>query len=129
LFAQILPALGLWMEPAPRRLTDLPAGDPDAPMFNAQDAGQIAAESLVLAGTALAAYGWGILRYGPGVWSAAPAHESLTAARLLHAYIRRRDGRSGANPYPPIAAAASFTLQLVLFFVPGLRRALKIAPP
>jgi len=128
-FAEILPALALLMEPAPRGLTDLPGSDPDAPMFNTQDAGQIATESLVLAGAAMAAYGCSILRYGPGLRSAALAHESLTAARLLHVYnCRRRGKRPDTNPYLTLTTAASFALQLAPFFVPGLRRALKIAP-
>jgi len=127
-FAEILPALALLMESTPRSLTDLPGSDPEAPIFNAQDAGQIAAESLVLAGAAMVAYGCGILRYGPGARPAALAHESLTAARLLHVYNCRRGRRPNTNPYLTLATTASFVLQLAPFFVPGLRRFLKIAP-
>ena len=128
-FSEILPALSLLMEPAPRKLTDLPASDPDAPLFNIRDAGQIAAEALVMAGAAMTAYGCGVLRYGPGFRAAALAHESLTAARLLHAYNCRRNGqRPGSNPYLALATAASLALQLLPFFIPGLRRLLKIAP-
>jgi Ca2+-transporting ATPase len=128
-FSEILPALSLLMEPAPRKLTDLPAIDPEAPLFSFRDAGQIAREALVMAGAAITAYGCGVLRHGPGMRSATLAHESLTAARLLHAYNMRRNSRfSGSNPYLTPALAASAGLQLLPFFVPGLRRLLKIAP-
>jgi Ca2+-transporting ATPase len=128
-FSEILPALSLLMEPAPRKLTDLPASDPEAPMFNFTDAGQITREALVLAGAAMTTYGCGMLRYGPGIRSAAMAHESLTAARLMHAYNCRRNGKhSVSNPYLMMATAASFGLQLSPYLIPGLGRLLKIAP-
>jgi Ca2+-transporting ATPase len=128
-FSEILPALSLLVEPAPQKLTDLPATDPEAPMFNLKDAGQITRQALVMAGSAMAAYGFGVLRYGPGIRSATLAHESLMAARLLHAYNMRRNGQlSGSNPYLTLATAASFGLQLLPHFVPGLGRLLKIAP-
>jgi Ca2+-transporting ATPase len=126
-FSEILPALSLLMEPAPRKLTDLSANDPESAMFDSKDAGQITTEALVMAGAAMTAYGCGVWRYGAGLRSATLAHESLTAARLLHAYNCRRSGnRSGSNSYLTLATAASFALQLVPFFVPGLRRLLKI---
>mgnify|MGYP001822022353 CR=1 FL=1 len=128
-FSEILPALSLLMEPGPRKLTDLPPADPESPMFNFTDARQIAREALVLAGAAITTYGCGMLRYGPGMRSAAMAHESLTAARLMHAYNCRRHGkRTGSNPYLMMATAASFGLQLLPYLIPGLGRLLKIAP-
>jgi Ca2+-transporting ATPase len=126
-FAEILPALSLLVEPATRDIADLPAGDPDAPLFDSEDAAQIGTDALVIAGTALSAYGCGVLRHGPGIRSAALAHESLTAARLLHAYNCRRNGRQSAvNPFLTLTVAASFGLQLLPYFVPGLRRLLKV---
>jgi Ca2+-transporting ATPase len=128
-FSEILPALSLLMEPAPQKLTDLPASDPEAPMFNFSDARQITMEALVLAGAAMTTYGCGALRYGPGIRAAAMAHESLTAARLMHAHSCRRNGQAaGSNPYLMMATAASFGLQLLPYLVPGLGRWLKIAP-
>jgi Ca2+-transporting ATPase len=128
-FSEILPALSLLMEPAPRKLTDLPASDPEAPMFNFTDARQITREALVLAAAAMTTYGCGMLRYGPGLRSAAMAHESLTAARLMHAYNCRRNGKhAGSNPYLMMATAASLGLQLSPYLIPGLGRLLKIAP-
>jgi Ca2+-transporting ATPase len=128
-FSEILPALSLLMEPPPQKLTDLPASDPEAPMFDFTDARQITMEALVLAGAAMTTYGCGVLRYGPGIRPAAMAHESLTAARLMHAYSCRRNGEhSGSNPYLMMAAAASFGLQLLPHLIPGLGRLLKIAP-
>ena len=55
-FSEILPALSLLMEPAPRKLTDLPASDPEAPMFNFTDTRQITREALVLAAAGLTLY-------------------------------------------------------------------------
>jgi Ca2+-transporting ATPase len=74
-------------------------------------------------------YGCGILRYGPGIRSAVMAHESLTAARLMHAFNCRRKGiHTVSNPYLMTATAASFGLQLLPYLIPGLGRLLKIAP-
>ncbi len=126
-FAEILPALSLLVEPAPGDITEMPAGDPDSPLFDIEDATRITTDAMVMAGSALTAYGCGALRYGPGIRSAALAHESLTAARLLHVYNCRRNGRrSGFNPYLTLATAASFGLQLLPFFAPGVGRLLKI---
>jgi Ca2+-transporting ATPase len=128
-FSEILPALSLLMEPASPRLIDLPASDPEAPMFNFMDARQISLEALALAGAAMTTYGCGVLRYGPGIRPAAMAHESLTAARLLHAYSCRRNGKhAGSNPYLMLATAASFSLQILPYLIPGLGRMLRIAP-
>ncbi|MGD8291085.1 MAG: HAD-IC family P-type ATPase, partial [Desulfobacterales bacterium] len=128
-FSDILPALSLLMETAPQKLTDLPAKDPDDQMFNFTDARQVTREALVMAGAAMTTYGCGILRYGPGIRSAVMAHESLTAARLMHAYNCRRNGNhSISNPYLMTATAASFGLQLSPYLFPGLGRLLKIAP-
>jgi len=128
-FSEILPALSLLMEPAPPKPTALPASDPEAAMFDFTDARQITLEALVLAGAAMATYGWGVLRYGPGIRAAAMAHESLTAARLMHAYSCRRNASPArANPYLLMATAASFGLQLLPHFIPGLGRLLRIGP-
>jgi Ca2+-transporting ATPase len=128
-FSDILPALSLLMETAPQKLTDLPAKDPDDQMFNFTDARQVTREALVMAGAAMTTYGCGMLRYGPGIRSAVMAHESLTAARLMHAYNCRRNGNhSISNPYLMTATAASFGLQLSPYLFPGLGRLLKIAP-
>jgi Ca2+-transporting ATPase len=127
-FSEILPALSLLMEPAPQELTDLPASDPEAPMFSLTDARQITSEALILAGAAMATYGCGLLRYGPGIRPAAMAHESLTAARLMHAYnCRRNSSPPVSNPYMTMATAASFGLQLLPYFFSGLGRFFKIA--
>jgi Ca2+-transporting ATPase len=128
-FSDILPALSLLMEPAPQKLTDMPVSDPEAPMFNLNDAARITREASVMAGAAMTAYGCGLLRYGPGIRSATIAHECLAAARMLHAFNLRRD-RSGpnSNPYLTLATVASFGIQLLPFLVPGLRSLLKVAP-
>jgi Ca2+-transporting ATPase len=128
-FSEILPALSLLMEPAPQKLTNLPASDPEGPMFDRTDARRITREALVMAGAAMATYGFGALRYGIGNRSAAMAHESLTAARLMHAYNCRRNGKPfRSNPYLMTATAASLGLQLLPRLIPGLGHLLKIAP-
>jgi Ca2+-transporting ATPase len=129
IFSEILPALSLLMEPAPLKIADLPAIDPEAPLFDIKDARRIATEALVMTGAAMTTYGCGVLRYGPGIQSAAMAHESLTAARLMHAYSCRRSGKpSRSNPYLTMATATSFGLQILPRLVPGLGRLLKITP-
>ena len=83
----------------------------------------------------LAAYGYGVMRYGVGPAAGTLAFQSLTSAQILHAISCRSEKRSIFDPVksPPnrylnIALIGSIGLQLAAQFVPGLRSLLGITP-
>ncbi|HIK45751.1 MAG TPA: cation transporting ATPase C-terminal domain-containing protein, partial [Leptolyngbyaceae cyanobacterium M65_K2018_010] len=105
------------------------------PIIQVADFTRIATESAVLSTSALAAYGYGIRRYGLGARSSTIGFMGLTLAQLLHALSCRSKGRClgrhqplPANPYLAVALTGSIALQLLSALVPGLRQLLRIAP-
>ena len=94
-------------------------------------------EGGVMAGGALLACSWGVLRYGVGPEARTMTFSSLVIAQLLHAMTARSrhhgpfvSGSERLPPNRPLAAALafSFALQAVAWLVPGLRRLLGLAP-
>jgi Ca2+-transporting ATPase len=96
---------------------------------------RIGVESTVLSAGALAAYGYGLMRYGMGPQASTMAFLSLTTGQLLHAISCRSATHSvlSAESLPPnryldLALLGSFTVQALALVVPGLRSLLGIAP-
>jgi Ca2+-transporting ATPase len=92
-------------------------------------------ESTVLTGGALAAFGYGLMRYGPGARAGTLAYESLSAAKVLHALTCRPWAPNSpsatqrpANPLLNAALVTALVAQAGTILVPGLRRLLNIAP-
>ena len=92
-------------------------------------------QSTLLSSGALAAYGYGIVRYGVGPQASTLAFLSLSSGQLLHALSCRSTERSlfGGKPLPPNryltgAIAGSFAIQGLAVTVPGLRTLLGSAP-
>ncbi|MFW5901579.1 MAG: cation transporting ATPase C-terminal domain-containing protein, partial [Thermodesulfobacteriota bacterium] len=88
----------------------------------------------VMTGTAMGAYGYGLLRYGMNGPASAIAFHSLTLGQLLHAFSCRTDSRTvfgasnGAkNKWLNRAVYSSIGLHLGTMFVPGLRGFLGLA--
>jgi Ca2+-transporting ATPase len=89
---------------------------------------------LITAG-ALGVYGYGRLRYGPGLNAGTNAFMSLTFAQLLHAYRCRSESTSifnresrPANRYLDSAVGLSSVLQIMTVALPPLRRLLGLSP-
>lgn len=82
----------------------------------------------MIATGALAACGYGVLRYGVSPEARTMTMGSLVIAQLLHALTCRAStqGRPGVGPNLPLAGALgiSFAAQGAILLVPGLRRLL-----
>ena len=135
LISDVLPGLALALEePEPDTMTQAPR-DPDEPVLKNSDFGRIARESVALSGGALAAYGYGLARYGGGAHAGTLAFTSLAAGQLLHAVSCRSTsnnvfvpGTRPPNRYLTAALAGSYGVQALTLFVPGLRQLLGLTP-
>jgi Ca2+-transporting ATPase len=135
LLTDLAPGLALLMEPANPDIGREAPRDREEPLFPGRDMLALFSESAVLTGGALAAFGYGLMRYGPGSRAATLAYESLSAAKVLHALTCRpwpsdspeaNGGR--ANPLLNAALAAALVVQAGTILIPRLRRFLNIAP-
>jgi len=135
LLADLAPGLALLMEPASPRIGREPPREREEPLFARRDLIDLLSESIVLTGGALAAFSYGLLRYGPGPAAATLAFESLSTANVLHALTCRpwvsdspKTPLRRANPLLSKALTASLVAQAGTILIPGLRRLLNIAP-
>jgi Ca2+-transporting ATPase len=131
LISDVLPALGLAFEPPdPGLLRRPPQADGKGVLRN-RDLRAAAADGGVIAAGALAACGYGALRYGASAETRTMTLGGLVLAQLLHALTCRSDARAGGKPpNRPLAAAvgASLAVQGAALLVPGLRGLLGAAP-
>jgi Ca2+-transporting ATPase len=135
LITDIFPSLSLAMEaPEPDILTQ-PPRDPEEPIIKKSDFGRILFESSLLSTSTLAAYGYGLSKYGMGANASTVAFLTLTSAQLLHTISRRSEKHSifsqeklPTNPYLNAAIIGSFGLQILAITFPPLRKLLKLTP-
>jgi Ca2+-transporting ATPase len=135
LLSDVLPALGLALEPAESGVLEQKPRAPDEPMLSRQDMAVLAREGTMIAAGALGAYGLGMARQGEAARAGTMSFTSLVGGQLLHALTSRsaHAGLFGAEPLPanrPLAAAllGSAGLQVALLVVPALRRFMGLAP-
>jgi Ca2+-transporting ATPase len=128
IISDIFPGLALSMEAPETDVLEEPPRDPGKPLLDSADFKRMAIESAVISGTTLAAYGYGLSRYGMGARAGTLAFQALTVAQLLHAVSCRSErhrffeqDRPPPNRYLNLALGASIGLQLLTFLVPGLR--------
>jgi Ca2+-transporting ATPase len=127
LISDIFPGLALAMEPPESDVMTRPPRDGHAPLFSRGDFKQMVQESAAITGGAMAAYGYGLTRYGLGAQSSALAFQSLTIGQLLHALSCRSDrnsifnGTQPPNPILGIALGGSLALQGLTMYFPPLR--------
>jgi Ca2+-transporting ATPase len=135
LISDIAPGLALALEPPEPDVLTLPPRDPHEPIIRNADFRRIAFESAVISTGSLAAYGYGIARYGMGQQAGTMAFISLTVGQLLHALSCRSEQHSmfsseklPRNKYLDFSLAGSFALQGLAMTVPGMRNLLGIGP-
>jgi Ca2+-transporting ATPase len=135
LVTDVLPGIGLVLEPAEADVLQRPPHDPHDPMVRRTDFIDLAREAAVISTAALAAYGYGVMRYGISPRARSICFATLVGAQLLHALSCRSTsaglfgpGHLRPNRHLTAALAASFAVQLAALFLPGLRRQLDIAP-
>lgn len=135
LMSDVLPAIGLALEPAEPGVLEQPPHDPREPILGGREMRDLAREGTVIAAGALAAYGYGVLRYGNPARAGTLCFTSLVGAQLLHALSSRstRHGLFSDRALAPnrpllLALTGSAGLQLAIQIVPALRRFMGLAP-
>lgn len=128
LISDIFPGLALCAEAAETDVMDQAPRDPETPLFSRGDFGRMMAESSVMTGGAMAAFLYGISRYGGGARAGGLAFHALTIGQLLHALSCRSDTaglmtrkRLPRNRYLNWAVGGSIAVQLLTLFIPPLR--------
>jgi len=133
IISDIFPGLALSLEPPEPDVMSRPPREADAPLFSKDDYKNMVMESSTMTAGALAAYGYGLARYGIGAAAGSLAFQSLTISQLLHALSCRSEHRSlfeqgefPPNVYLNRALGWSFFAQLLTVVWPPLRRLLGI---
>lgn len=135
LVTDILPGLGLALEPPERLVMSRSPRNPNLSLLTVGDLRHAAIESAVIAAAVLGAHGYGLATYGPGPQTRGVTFMSLVVSQLLHALACRYDrfeplgGRAlFGNPALNAALLGSAVLQALPVVSPGLRALLGIAP-
>ena len=135
IISDIFPGLALSMEaPDPDVMNQKPR-DPHAPIISNADFKRMAFESTAITGGSLAAYLYGISRFGMGNTANSIAFQALTIGQLLHAFSCRFENKNflatrnmPPNRYLNWAVGGSLLLQLLTFVFPPLRNMLGLTP-
>ena len=123
LVTDVLPGLGLALEPPEPDLLKRRPRQSTEPMIARSDLGSLAGDAALIMGSNLLVQGYAVGRYGATERARAVGFAGLVAAQLLYA-LRCRSGRRGdrpSNPYLTSALGLSFTAQTAALFLPGLR--------
>jgi Ca2+-transporting ATPase len=133
IISDIFPGLALSREKPAADLMQKPPRESDQALFSSEDFKQMLVESSIITGGSLAAYGYGLFRYGAGAQAGSLAFQSLTIGQLLHAFSCRSKQKSifdrqklPANPSLTWSVGGSLALQVLTMVVPGLRNFLGV---
>lgn len=112
-----------------------PPRDPAEPLLTRDSIIRIGRESLVLTTGGMAAYGWGIYRYGIGPRAGTIAFATLASGQLIHSLSCRSEyytifdeERLPDNPYLTGALGVTLGLQVLALTFPPLRSLLRVSP-
>ena len=135
LLSDVFPGLALAVEPAEPDVMRRAPRDPKRPILDSGDLRRTLFEATTISAGALAAYFYGIRRYGPGPQASTISFMSLIVAELVQAYSCRSETHRfydrphlASNPYLHMAVGGSLALQLATPYIPPLRRLLGLAP-
>ncbi len=135
LISDIFPGLALSLEAPEKDVLSRPPRDPNEPIVRNRDLARVGIEATMLTAGTMGAFGYGLLRYGPGPRAGTHAFTTLALGQLLHAYVARSDRHTVFEPsalppnhYLSAAIGGSIALQLLAMLIPGLRRLLGVTP-
>ena len=135
MISDIFPGIALAQEPPEPDILLRPPRNPGEQLINPADFKRLLFEASTISAGTLAAYGYGVLRYGQGPQASSMAFTNFVTAGLLHAISHRSETHSifdaerlEPNNYLTIALAASLGVQSLTLFVPGLRSFLGMSP-
>ena len=136
LVTDILPAVGLSLEPPEADVLKQKPRDPKEKILREKDMYRLLRQSLVVSAGTLSVYGYSMMRYGPGANASTNSFMTLTLAQLLHAISCRSEtttvmddlnGRK-TNPALNSAIGVSLGLQVLAATFPPLRTLLRLSP-
>jgi P-type Ca2+ transporter type 2C len=135
MISDIFPGLALAQEPPEPDVLLRPPRDPREPLIKTSDFKRLLFEASTISAGTLAAYGYGVLRYGQGPQASSMAFTNFVTTGLLHAISHRSETHSifdserlEPNNYLTIALTVSLGVQSLTLFVPGLRSFLGMSP-
>jgi Ca2+-transporting ATPase len=136
LVTDIFPGLALSMEPAEKEIMSIPPRSTDDAIISGKDLKKMTIESGIIGVGTMAAYIYGLKRYGPGAAASTLAFNSLTLNELAHAYSSRSEHRHvfnrgtdlPPNPHLNKAILGMVGLQAIVSILPGFRQLLGTAP-
>jgi Ca2+-transporting ATPase len=128
IISDIFPGLALSREKPASDLMQTPPRESDQALFSSDEFKQMLIQSSIITTGSLAAYGYGLFRYGAGAQAGSLAFQSLTIGQLLHAFSCRSRHKSifdrqhlPPNPALTWAVGGSLVLQILTMIVPSLR--------
>jgi len=135
MISDIFPGIALAQEPPEPDVLLRPPRSPEEQLINPSDYKRLLFEASTISAGTLAAYGYGVLRYGQGPQASSMAFTNFVTAGLLHAISHRSETHSifdadrlAPNNYLTVALTASLGVQSLTLFVPGLRSFLGMGP-
>jgi Ca2+-transporting ATPase len=135
LVTDIFPGLALALEPAEPDIMQRPPRDPSERIISNKDLGRMTFESGIIGAGTMAAYLYGLRRYGDPVVASTMAFNSLTLNELAHSLSSRSKYRNvfggqvmSPNPHLIRAIGGMAGLQALVSTVPALRRLLGTSP-
>jgi Ca2+-transporting ATPase len=135
LVTDIFPGLALSMEPPEAGVMERPPRDPSEAVISNKDLGRMFLESSLITAGSMAAYLYGVRRYGVGPQASMMAFSSLTLAELAHSVSSRSNYRMAfaemhrpPNKHLNHALAGTLGAQALATFFPPLRNLLGGAP-
>ena len=135
MISDLFPGLALAQEPPEPDVLLRPPRNPEEPLIRTSDFKRLLFEASTISAGTLAAYGYGVLRYGQGPQASAMAFTNFVTAGLLHTISNRSETHSifdaerlAPNKYLTVALTASLGVQSLTLFVPGLRSFLGMGP-
>ena len=135
LITDVSPAIALGLEPPEPDILERPPFPHQHALLERRDWARVATDGGLMTGAALAAYLYGLARYGPGPRAKTMAFMTLTSSQLLYALTARSEApltlfgksRLRSNPWLGRTVALSLAAQVATMF-PPLRGLLRTAP-